>query len=607
MIGGSPRARRHLALVALLSLFTGAAFFARRDRLPYGGAAAVPVAAAGALGAILAGALWLRAGRLQRRLVEPESFEIPVDAIPAREGSTYLGKGFNWTPLHAERLAELALSDTRLPEASRDLCGGNWLIHGIGADSCRDLFIPDRLLTQHLFALGAPGSGKTRLLELLVEQAVRRGDAVVVIDPKGDERLLDRTYDAAVRAGREGDFRFFALPYPSQSARYNPLAHYVRANEITDRVALVLPRGGGDAEAFRNFAWDFVNTVTTALDILGEGISVASLQNYCLHNTWLLVRKLMKRVCRDHSIDTSGDVHRMMDQYRTHCARRGRGYLELDQLVKMARMDPAYFDKVSSALKPVFSKLMSPSVGCLLCPNEVESAAEVPPSRSREISWPSIDRDRLIVYFFLGSMIGAETASGVARMTLADLQSYLGKKYAYTPASSFGRITVIVDESGDVLAPETVNLLNKARGAELSICLAAQSLADLDVALRSPADARRALANMATFLTLRTQNPEDAQYFSDKCGRRPMRVVTESEMYEPALFSSGNRAIDDFAFRSTRSTTPRQEPLVPAYVLGELPRFHFLAHYSGEVYQGVIPFLDAPQHRFSPGLKGVTP
>src|SRR6185503_6523852 len=162
--------------------------------------------------------------------------------------------------------------------------GGNGQIHGVGADAYRNLFLPNAVLSQHLFALGAPGSGKTRFLEVLIEQAVRRGDALVVIDPKGDERLLDRTWDAAPRAGRAGDFRFFALPYPYQSCRYNPLAHYVRANEITDRIALILPRGGGDAEAFRNFAWDFVNTVTTALDILKERISIATLQNYCLHN-----------------------------------------------------------------------------------------------------------------------------------------------------------------------------------------------------------------------------------------------------------------------------------------------------------------------------------
>ncbi len=603
MIAYNTRARGYLAAGVLLVLSFGLHFLARRSRVPYGHDLA-PYLVLGSLAmAVGLAGLWIRQTRLRSLLTRARPFDLPSDKIPLRDDATYIGRGFAWTPIHARRLGELALADLHLGEDARDRFGGNWLIHGIGADGYRDLFLPNPLLTQHLFALGAPGSGKTRFLELLIEQAVRRGDAVVVIDPKGDERLLDRTYDSAIRTGRAEDFRFFGLPYPYQSARYNPLAHYVRPNEITDRIALVLPRGGGDAEAFRNFAWDFVNTVTTALNILEERISVAALQNYCLHNTWLLARKLIKHYCP--KIDTSGDLNLALDKYRGFCAERGRGILELDQLIKMAKMDPPYFDKMASALRPVFSKLMSPTVGYLLCPGEVPIPSKARPAGPvPELSWASIDRDRLVVYFFLGSMIGAETASGVARMALADLQSYLGKKYAYDRAADYGRVTVIVDEAGDVLAPETVNILNKARGAELSLCLAGQSIADLDVALGGPAGSRRALANIGTFIVLRTPNPDDSDYFSDKCGLRPIEVVSQSETYEPAVLSSGRTNIDDFAFRATRSTTTREQPLVPGYVLGQLPRFHYFAQYSGEVYKAVLPFLDPPRELYSVRLKG---
>jgi conjugal transfer pilus assembly protein TraD len=602
MIAYNARGRATLVVSSILLLTSAVLFAARRSRIPYGHEA--PAVLLGALFLSLAsGLVWARRSRLRGLLTATGPFELAAAALPADSSATYLGRGFAWTPSHPVRLA--AASDLR-PGTGRDgkaVAGGNGRIHGVGADAYRNLFIPNALLSQHLFAFGAPGSGKTRFLEVLIEQAVRRGDALLVIDPKGDERLLDRTYDAAHRSGRAADFRFFALPYPYQSCRYNPLAHYVRANEITDRIALVLPRGGGDAEAFRNFAWDFVNTVTTALDILKERISIASLQNYCLYNTWLLVQKLMRFQCP--GVNTTGDLKLMLDEYRQFSVEKGKGFLELDQLIHMASMDRRYFDKVSSALKPVFSKLMSQTVGYLLSPGDVSLPGSVGGAGpATELSWKTVDRDRQIVYFFLGSMLGAETASGVARIALADLQSYLGKKYAYEPAADYGRITVIVDEMGDVLAPETVHLLNKARGAELSMCLAGQSLADLEVALRSPADARRALANVAAFLAFRTQNPEDARYFSEKCGRRPMPAISESESYEPALFSSGNRAIDDFAFRASRTVSTRDQDLVPSHLLGQLPSFHFFAHHSGEVWKGVVPFLDSPRERYSTRLKG---
>lgn len=99
--------------------------------------------------------------------------------------------------------------------------------------------------------------------------------------------------------------------------------------------------------------------------------------------------------------------------------------------------------------------------------------------------------------------------------------------------------------------------------------LAGQSIADLEVALRSHSDARRALANVGSFVTLRAANPEDAKYFSDKCGMRPLRHVSSGESYEPALFSSSRTNIDDFAYRSSRQVGVRNESLVAGLLLRE--------------------------------------
>ena len=75
-------------------------------------------------------------------------------------------------------------------------------------------------------------------------------------------------------------------------------------------------------------------------------------------------------------------------------------------------------------------------------------------------------------------------------------------------------------------------------------------------------------------------------------------------LYRPALFSSGHKAIDDFDFQNSRSLSTRQEPAVPLYLPGQLARFQFLAHYSGDVAQAYAPFLDPPRERYSTRLKG---
>ncbi len=596
------RERTLLLMLGSVLALLGLHVWVRAGTLPYGSFAPVAAVLAFAL-ALIPFTLFVRKERLAKRLVTGGSLKCSSDQVPVRPGHTYLGEGFVWGPAQTRHLNELSASGLELPQDLKDRVGGDWTIHGIGADRMGSLFLPNDLLNQHVFLMGAPGSGKTRGLELLIEQAVARGDAVVVIDPKGDEGLLDQAHESARRHGRAKDFRVLALPYPYQSARYNPLGDYVSPSDIADRVASILPKRG-DSEPFRNFAWQFVSTVAAGLDRLGEEISLAKLENYCIHNTWLLARRLIRKLCPE--VTQVQDLQGLLDAYREYCLEHGKTFPEVDALIDMASLDREYFGKISGSLRTILSKLTSRSIGYLLCPRDVEAPKGV--TREGEapvLSWRSIDNDRLVVYFFLGSLIGQDSAAATARMALSDLMSFLGKKYAYEEASGFSRnrLTVVVDEVADALAPESVNILNKARGAGLSMVMAGQSLADLEVALGSAADARRALANVGTFLTLRAANPDDARYFTEKVGVRPLPVVSVGERYEPALFSSGRNNISDFSYQSSKTTSSRNDPLLPNSALDRLARFHFFGLWGGELYKGILPFLHRPSVPYSARFK----
>jgi conjugal transfer pilus assembly protein TraD len=596
------RLRVLLAVESCLLFIPGAYVALFWRDLPYG--ASWPFwLVSGVFGALLPAAYFLRCQVLAKRLRTPRQLRLEVDRLRQKMDHTYLGEGFVWGPAQTRLLQELSANGVELPSDLQDGIGGDWLIHGIGGSRTGDLFLPDHMLNQHIFLMGAPGSGKTRGLEVLIEQAVRRGDAVVVIDPKGDEGLLDRTYDSAVRHGRRPQFRVLALPYPYQSSRYNPLQCIASPSDIADRICSIMPRRG-DSEAFRNFAWQFVSIVANAIIAVGDHVSLVKLEKYCFHDPWFLVTSLISKLCPD--LPQSEDLSTLLDAYRRYCSLKKVSFPVIDQLISMASMDREYFGKISGALKTVLAKLTSPSVGYLLCPEDVPlpkwlAGTEEP----KTISWECVDQERLVVYLFLGSLIGPDSASATARMTLADLMSYVGRKYAFEDASGFSRqrLTVIVDEVADALAPESVNILNKARGAGLSMVMAGQSLADLEVALGSAADARRALANMGTFLTLRAANPDDARFFTDKVGVRPLRTVTRGENYEPALFATGRSTLTDFAYRSSTSTSMRNEHLLPTAVLDRLARFHFFGLWAGELRKGMLPLLDPPRHLYSPILK----
>jgi DNA helicase HerA-like ATPase len=95
--------------------------------------------------------------------------------------------------------------------------------------------------------LGTTRVGKTRLAELLITQDIRRGDVVIVFDPKGDADLLRRVFAEAKRAGRAGDFHLFHLGYPQVSARYNAIGSFSRITEVATRIANQLPSEGNSA------------------------------------------------------------------------------------------------------------------------------------------------------------------------------------------------------------------------------------------------------------------------------------------------------------------------------------------------------------------------
>ncbi len=41
----------------------------------------------------------------------------------------------------------------------------------------------------HSLIVGTTGSGKTRMFDILISQAILRGEAVIIIDPKGDKEM----------------------------------------------------------------------------------------------------------------------------------------------------------------------------------------------------------------------------------------------------------------------------------------------------------------------------------------------------------------------------------------------------------------------------------
>ncbi len=526
---GAPMKRTTLTLAAASLVALGALLFWRAPQHPHGSRWHGLVA----LLAVLPGR------HLLRLLGERGRERLDIVEIP---DGVYLGRGFDWTPAHARMLLDRNEAD----------------LHALGRPAERDLFLPPDLLGQHVLVLGTTGVGKTRMLELLATSAIRRGDATAIVDPKGDDRLLARVMEECRRANRP--FALIAPPYPAASVKYNPLERFADVREIGDRVAALLP-SGGDAEPFRNFGWELIATVAAALVRFDRPVTLAGLRQYGIEDPWTLPRELFPGV---------------KDPDKLAAKARAMKSPELDALVALASRPRDHGLKMASSLLPVLAKLTAGSNRELLS--------------TPGWSWAEFDRSRGVAYFFLGSLLGADTASAIAKLALLDFQSHLGARYAYGQG---GPITLVVDELADVVTPSFISCLNKGRGAGARLVLAGQTLADLEAALGSQARARQVAGNVNTIVQFRAQSQEDAEVFAALAGERMLPVSSEGESYEPALLSSGFKDVDDFRAVFSRQRTWRAEPLVPAWAVMQLPVFHYFARWEGRAVKGVVPLLPA--------------
>lgn len=223
--------------------------------------------------------------RYHRNLLRLPRYALTSRKIPVSHQRLFLGKGFRWLPIHTQRLYDCLQPEaarwlrpgwcyrlarhiekhvehtlpglTRLLSADRWLnpvrplppVGGNPWLHGVELKEC-DVTLSLSERPGHTLVLGTTRVGKTRLAELLATQDIRRGEVVIVFDPKGDADLLKRLWTEAQRAGRGDRFILFHLAYPEISARYNAIGRFGRISEVASRLTGQLS-GEGNSEIGR--------------------------------------------------------------------------------------------------------------------------------------------------------------------------------------------------------------------------------------------------------------------------------------------------------------------------------------------------------------------
>ncbi len=577
-----------------------------------------PVAWTGMLGFYTLAAWRLHQGyrivRFHRNLKRLPKYVIAAADVPVSDTFLFLGRGFAWDQRHSQRLLQ-----SRDPANRKYVAhgrgewggvGGDPTLHGVEPDE--DIVVMDLAERNgHTLVLGTTRVGKTRLAEVLICQDIRRGDIVIVFDPKGDADLLRRMYAEARRAGREKDFYFFHLGYPDISARYNPVGSFSRITEVATRTAGPLPSEGQSA-AFRQFVWLFVNVIARALNGLGHKPSYALIYQHAT-NIDALAQEYI-----EHWLDTSQPAWQdAFDEYASDEDRRkakakeaqktqhaldlllliefinAQGWFDpvANALAGLVAKERGYFEKLVASLYPFLEKLTTGKIAELISP-DYEATHD-----SRPIfDWMSIINRGGIVYVGLDSLSDFEVGAAIGNAMFADLTSIAGQLYKF--GAGFGqsateekrRIVVHADEFNELIGDEFIPLLNKAGGAGFQVTVYTQTWSDVEAKIGNRAKAGQIGGNLNTLIMLRVKNSETAEILTNQL---PEVSVASTMLASAASDTNDPRDFEEFGSRSEDRISTQRVPMLTPADLVKLPKGQaFALIEGGRLYKVRLPLFD---------------
>lgn len=520
----------------------------------------------------------------------------------------FAGYGFDWTLEHSQRLYDLKkvdLKELETPNWYKSLRGvvyeqsnyerdvGSPFVHGVEPNE-QKLYVPLKHLAGHTAIFGTTGSGKTRLFEFIVSQAIWRGDVVIVIDPKGDNELRERIEKECARAGRAKDYAMFHVAFPKQSVFFDPMSNFNRPTELASRIASLMPADSAN-DAFVSFNWRVANIISLALLEIDKRPNLKKLRKYvegdldqlvedCLLNHFQKVgvegwqsqiAQYKLRASNGEfakpSKTTRDEIMAYIEYYRQEVAHKARSET-LDSLINMFFHDRTHLSKMITTLLPILEMLTASDLGKLLSPDHSDI------NETREIlNMSKVIESNRVFYMGLDALSDQTVCNAIATISVADLAATAGQIYNYQSDSHKKRITFVIDEASAALSPPFIEIANKGRGAGIEMTMATQVLADIVSRLGSEEKGRQVLGNFNNVIALRSPDIKTQEYMIERIGK------TYIGQMQFSIGTSGSSTAAATQFQSNEGARFAEEliELVPPDVFGQLPNMHYFGVFSG--------------------------
>lgn len=380
-------------------------------------------------------------------------------------------------------------------------------------DEDKKFFIPTGTIDYHVQITGGTGTGKTwRVIKPMARQDIIVNKIGVLIYDVKSNMIDDIVYYCKI-SNRLADLKYFDLERPEWSMTWNPLA-YGTADEIANRVFCALYFDSDKAsEYYSELASAFLNNLITLLKLEQPIITFIDL--------YLATSEL----------DTFRTINGLCTRHKTTLQ---AGYFYQNWLSSPKKERHERLSGLINKLQRFCNREWSPLIN----------------SREPEIDLSKIFKNNNILHFGISSQRYPDDAKSISIMMMMEISQQIAYRYSHKPDKPF---RIYLDEFYNMVYPQFVNTINKARDAKVDLILAHQSLADLTMV--SDDFAEQVSINTRTKIILTQDNSSSAEFFAQLLGTE--EVQTQTHSYDTSqLFTmpAGMTIKDEHKFRVNPNT-----------------------------------------------------
>ena len=409
--------------------------------------------------------------------------------------------------------------------------------------SFQKIYIPDQDRKGHTWCFGTTRIGKTKVMENMIEQDIRNGRSVIVIDPKGDIDLLSKIVQVSEEEKRLKQLMFMTPIHPDHSIHIDPLAYYYMPEELVGHIVSGVDIGR--EKFFYNVAYEISLVIVQALILTGTRREAPYGRSFNLNDVKNKVSKAELKILRDEVNEFKNDCNPEIVEHATQLSQ------DMDKIIDSPQ---DYYSKISSNLRVALMELTSGHIGRIIGTahgNKFISKLE--------------KNEPVILIVHLASLITKQAAFTLGKVIVSMIQSFIGRRFAdgrkVTPP-----LCIYMDEAQNLLFYGIDDFFAKAGGADVWIHGFAQSISQIYSQIGKDYG-NAILDNTNTKLFMRVPDAATSTYVAEHFGTKTK--------YQSILDGNGGITVREMEDEVVKLTD----------VLNLKERVFFLMTYSG-VYKG---------------------